>query len=101
MEKVDIKEFTGIVESSDKELNVIDVRPADLYNEGHVPGAKHMPLSEIENNLDSLDKDQHYYTMCHDGKGAKKAAEILADHGFDVTRVIQGMPDYPGKTEKS
>lgn len=99
MEKIDIKELAELVESGDEKLNVIDVRPADLYNDGHVPGAEHMPLSEIEDNLNNLDKDQHYYTICHDGKGAKKAAELLDDNGFNVTRVIQGTPEYPGKLE--
>lgn len=101
MEKIDIQEFAEVVESSDEKLNVIDVRPVDLYNDGHVPGAEHVPLSELEDNLDNMDKDQHYYTMCHDGQGAAKAAEILDDNGFDVTRVIQGMPDYPGDVEKA
>jgi rhodanese-related sulfurtransferase len=99
MEKIDIQELSEIVEASDEKINVIDVRPEDLYNDGHVPGAMHIPLSEIEDNLSSLDKNQHYYTMCHDGRGAEKAAEILDNNGFKVTRVIQGMPDYPGKAE--
>ena len=101
MEKIEIKDFAKLIESAEDAVPVIDVRPADLYNEGHVPGALHIPLSEIEDNLDKLDKDLHYYTVCHDGKGAEKSAEILDENGFKVTRVIQGMPEYPGETEKS
>lgn len=98
MKQVTIEEIHGIVQNED-ELNIIDVRPRDLYEEGHVPGAVHMPLSEIEDNLDKFDKDKHYYAICNDGKGSKKATEILTEHGYNVTNVEKGVPDYPGELE--
>lgn len=101
MEKIDIKDFAEVVESNDENLNIIDVRPRDLYEEGHVPGAVHIPLSELEGKLKELDKETHYYTICHDGKGAKKSAEILDENGFSVTRVEQGVPEYPADLEKA
>lgn len=96
MKEVTVEEFHQIVQNEGV-LNIIDVRPKELYDEGHVPGAVHLPLSELEDNLDELDKDAHYYTICHDGVGSKKAAELLDDHGFDVTNVEKGVPDYPGE----
>ncbi len=98
MEKIDIKDFEKLVDS-DYVLNIIDVRPRELYDEGHVPGAMHIPLSELEGRLDQLNKDEEYYTICHDGKGAKKAAELLDENDFEVTRVEQGVPDYPGELD--
>ncbi|AMB95124.1 MULTISPECIES: rhodanese-like domain-containing protein [Aerococcus] len=100
MKEVTIEEFHKIVENED-DLNILDVRPRELYEEGHVPGAKHFPLSQIEDHLDELDKDKHYYAICHDGKGSKKASEILDENGFDVTNVEKGVPDYPGELEKA
>lgn len=98
MEKIDIKDFAKLVES-DYVLNIIDVRPRELYDEGHVPGAMHIPLSELEGQLDQLNEDEEYYTICHDGKGAKKAAELLDKNGFEATRVEQGVPEYPGELD--
>lgn len=98
MKEVTIEEFQTIVEN-EEDINIIDVRPRELYEEGHVPGAVHFPLSEIEGNLDKFDKNDHYYAICNDGNGSKKATEILTDHGYDVTNVEKGVPDYPGKLE--
>lgn len=98
MEKIDIKDLAEKVKSDQEKINIIDVRPADYYEKGHIPNALHMPYSQIEDRLDELNKDEHYYTICQDGKGAKKSAELLDKQGFKVTRVTQGMPDYPGET---
>ena len=98
MEKIDIKDLAEKVKSDQEKINIIDVRPADYYEKGHIPNALHMPYSQIEDRLDELNKDEHYYTICQDGKGAKKTAETLDQHGFKGTRVLQGMPDYPGET---
>lgn len=98
MEEIDIKDLAQKIESGGEKINIIDVRPADYYAQGHIPNANHIPLSELENRLDELDKNEHYYTICQDGKGAKKSAELLDKQGFKVTRVTQGMPDYPGET---
>ncbi|AMB98743.1 rhodanese [Aerococcus urinaehominis] len=99
MKQVTIEEFQSIVENQD-DLHILDVRPKDLYEAGHVPGAVHLPLSQLEDSLDELDKDTHYYTICHDGVGSKKAATILDENGFDVTNVEKGVPDYQGELEK-
>ncbi|AXY26159.1 rhodanese [Suicoccus acidiformans] len=99
MKQVTVEEFQQLVEG-DRDLNILDVRPKDLYDKGHVPGAVHFPLNDIEDNLDELDKNKSYYAICHDGKGSKKATEILTKHGFDVTNVEKGVPDYKGELEK-
>ncbi|AMB93673.1 rhodanese-like domain-containing protein [Aerococcus sanguinicola] len=99
MNQVTIEEFYDIVKA-DGSVNILDVRPRELYEEGHVPGAVHFPLSEIEDHLDDLDKDQVYYVICHDGKGSKKGTEILDKNGFNAINVEKGVPDYPGELEK-
>lgn len=101
MEKIDIKDLAKLVESSDGDLNIIDVRPRELYEEGHVPGAVHRPLSELEGQLDELNKDEEYITICHDGVGAEKSAKLLDENGFKVKWVEQGTPEYPGTLEKA
>ncbi|MCZ0717430.1 rhodanese-like domain-containing protein [Aerococcus kribbianus] len=98
MKQVTVEEFHQIVQDG-QAPNILDVRPKELYDKGHVPGAVHFPLSEIEDNLDKLDKDKAYYVICHDGKGSKQGTKILDQHGFDATNVEKGVPDYPGELE--
>ncbi|KAA9239804.1 MULTISPECIES: rhodanese-like domain-containing protein [Aerococcus] len=84
-----------------EEPNVLDVRDQAAYQAGHVPGAKHFPLSQIQENMDELDKDKHYYAICNSGRTSKQASQILSMHGFDVTNVEKGTLGYPGSLEKS
>ena len=39
-----------------KKVEVIDVRSAEAYQAGHVPGARSVPLDEVEKHLDALRK---------------------------------------------
>lgn len=98
MREVTMNEFYTIVEN-ERDINVIDVRPQKLYKEGHVPGAVQIPLSKLEDNLDKLNKYKHYYIICHDGQGSKKATELLTDLGYKATNVEKGVPAYPGELE--
>lgn len=99
MKQIHIDELKSLVENKD-DVNVIDVRPKEYYDAGHVPGAVHIPLSTLEDNLDSLDKDQTYHVICHDGVFSEKGTKILDDNGFDAVNIEQGTPEYAGELEK-
>jgi hypothetical protein len=43
---------------------LVDVRSASQYAQRHVPGAKLMPLGDIESRLNELNKDQAIITYC-------------------------------------
>lgn len=99
MKEISIDGFYDLVQDNEN-LDIIDVRTKEQFDSGHIPGAIHIPLSELENHLDQLDEETHYYTICQRGIKSKEAAKILDQHQFDVTYVNAGMPDYPGKLEK-
>ncbi len=42
----------------------VDVRDKDAYQRGHIPGALSIPLSELENQLGELDKEQWIIAYC-------------------------------------
>jgi rhodanese-related sulfurtransferase len=41
---------------------VVDVRDADEYAPGHLPGARHIPLAELPNRLGELPRDRPVVT---------------------------------------
>lgn len=62
--RVSVEEAKAALESG--EAVIVDVRGAGAYQAGHIPGAIHIPLGEIETNptgLD-LDKEQWIITYC-------------------------------------
>ncbi len=69
--------------------NVVDVRQANEFATGHVPGAVNVELGAAGNV--ALTPGQ-WTVMCGHGERAMTAASILATHGYDVN-VLDGGPD--------
>jgi DNA-binding transcriptional ArsR family regulator/rhodanese-related sulfurtransferase len=59
-------------------VTVIDVRPVEEFNAGHVPGAINVPLSELQNHLDELDNEQEIVAYCR-GPHCVLAFEAVAE----------------------
>tara|TARA_R110002110_G_scaffold5047_2_gene25679 strand:+ start:6952 stop:7617 length:666 start_codon:yes stop_codon:yes gene_type:complete len=75
---------------------VLDVRPADEFEVGHVPGAINIPLSELEARLAELDPDHEIVAYC---RGAWcvlsfEAVAALRARGFKVRRLEDGLPEW-------
>ena len=80
---------------------VLDVREAAEYAFGHVPGAKSIPMGELEERLDELDKEQEIYVICRTGTRSDMAAQMLSEKGFSkVYNVLPGMSDWNGELIK-
>ncbi|WKX25553.1 rhodanese-like domain-containing protein [Tatumella ptyseos] len=77
-----------------EECIVLDVRSAEHYRRGHIPGAIHFPHREMNAlTLAKLSKDANYVTYC-DGigcNGSTKGAFNLAQAGFRVKELIGGL----------
>ena len=88
-------------EITSREGLVLDVREAAEYAFGHVPGAKSIPMGELEARLAELDQDQEIYVICRTGTRSDMAAKVLADKGFKkVYNVLPGMSEWNGELEK-
>ncbi|WP_457824391.1 rhodanese-like domain-containing protein, partial [Staphylococcus aureus] len=46
---------------------ILDVREQAEYAFGHIEGSKSIPMGELEDRLDELDKDQEIYVICRTG----------------------------------
>lgn len=79
---------------------VIDVREAEEVAEGRVPGSLHIPLGELDQHLDELDRTKRYMMVCRSGGRSGKATEYLESQGFDASNMEGGMLDWTGQTEK-
>ncbi|EEO1163479.1 rhodanese-like domain-containing protein [Listeria monocytogenes] len=68
--------------------NILDVRDADAFVEGHIPDAINIPINELPEKLASLDKEKPYTIICYAGGRSERASQFLAAEGFDVTNVM-------------
>lgn len=74
---------------------IIDVRPAEMYKEGHIPGAINIPLNHIE----TADVKNGSDLYCVTGYHAGIAHEELAKRGIETT-VIGGIENYTGEVAR-
>lgn len=74
-------------------LVYLDVREADEWKSGHLPGAVHLPLSALRTGaIPHLDKAREYAVYCQRGQRGKQAAILLRDHGVSrLSNVIGGV----------
>jgi rhodanese-related sulfurtransferase len=77
-------------------LVVLDVRPALEYAQGHIAGARSIPIDELESRLNELPKEQEIVAYCRGAYCvfADEAVELLTVHGYPVRRMQQGYPDW-------
>lgn len=63
----------------ENDYQLIDVRQTDEYTEGHIPGARLLPLDELEDRLSELPHGQDIVFYCRSGARSQAAAIIALD----------------------
>ena len=84
---------TALAEAQARGARILDVRTVTEWNEGHVPGAIHVPLDQLDAEAPALagvPKDQPVYLICASGGRSKVAANRLAKAGFQAYNVEGG-----------
>ncbi|MGY0692714.1 rhodanese-like domain-containing protein [Virgibacillus sp. FSP13] len=99
MREITAKELANKLKTGES-INVIDVREDEEVAQGKIPGAHHIPLGQLPDRLDEIDKNQHYYMVCRSGGRSGRASAFLHDQGYDVTNIAGGMLDWEDDVEK-
>ena len=75
---------------------VLDVRPEDEYDLGHLPGALNIPLAQLEVRLSELPRDHEIVAYCRGPYCVLsfEAVAALRARGFTVRRLEQGFPEW-------
>ena len=75
---------------------VLDVRPAVEYRQGHIVGARSIPVDELDARLDELSPDQEIVAYCRGPYCvyADEAVALLRARGFAATRYDEGFPEW-------
>lgn len=79
-----------------KEVVVIDVRPKEEYQEGHISNAISIPKGELADRLKELPKDKEIVAYCRGPlcTMADQAVELLQQNGFRSKRLDEGFPEW-------
>ena len=82
-----------------EKLELIDVRENEEVAEGMIPGAKHIPMGSIPENVDYFSKDKEYIIICRSGRRSENVCYFLQDQGFKVVNMEGGMLEWEGETK--
>jgi rhodanese-related sulfurtransferase/predicted transcriptional regulator len=79
-----------------RDVVLVDVRPADEFEAGHIEGAQSIPLAELEQHLDELPSDREVIAYC---RGpfcvmAHEAVHRLRAAGLPARRLDEGWPEW-------
>lgn len=92
--KIDRAELAARVAAGD--IVLLDVRPAEEYSAGHIPGAISIPVDELQARIAELPADPDIVVYCR-GEFcalAYDAVRAFADHGRRALRLSDGMLEW-------
>jgi len=75
---------------------LLDVRPVEEYGAGHIPGARSIPIADLEDRLDELPRDREVIAYCR-GRYcvySDEAVRLLQERGFRARRFEMGVLDW-------
>ena len=77
-------------------VTVLDVRPAEEYHAGHIPGALSVPLEQLNKLLSKLPKNKEIVAYCRGPYCvlAVQAVEMLRKKGIKAIRLREGIQDW-------
>lgn len=69
---------------------LLDVRTPVEFVEMHIADSQSLPLDELARRAGELDPSLQYLLICHSGKRAAQAAELLSARGFSRLEILDG-----------
>jgi len=84
---------------TNENIIVLDVRETAEYAFNHIPNAINIPLGELEDRLNELNKENEIFVVCRTASRSDLAAQKLSEKGFtNVINVVPGMSQWSGHT---
>ncbi len=94
LEAITIDELVSRMKS--KNTILLDIRPTEEFNSGHIPGALSVPLNILSKTIKTLPKNKMYIAYCRGPLCvfADDAVHILIKKGYKAKRLDEGFPDW-------
>ena len=75
---------------------VVDVRPKEEYDAGHIPGAVSVPLHQLEQHISRIDPEREIVAYCRGPYCvlAAEAVKAMRGRGYRAFRLVEGYPEW-------
>lgn len=89
--KISINDLMPII----NQINIIDIRSVQSYNNNHIPNAKNIPFEKlIINPSQYLNLNEKYYLYCQKGLSSENVCKILNNIGYNVINIEGGYESW-------
>lgn len=78
----------------DGSVTLLDVRTVEEYSGGHIEGFENIPVDELREHLDEIEKEKPVYVICQSGLRSYIAARILEGNGYKAYNFSGGFRFY-------
>lgn len=73
-------------------VQILDTRPREEFEAGHIPGAFNIPLTELPTRIPEVDWSEHVVVACPIGQSSVQAARLIESYeGVDEDAEIASM----------
>lgn len=70
---------------------LVDVRAGHEWEMGRIVGAAHLPLAELAERVEEIDKERAVVFYCRGGNRSTMAVEALAAEGYEAVKLSEGI----------
>ena len=78
---ISVQEANELIEDK-PDLVILDVRTVSEFEDGHIENAVNIPVDELENRLNELDKEYELLVYCRTGNRSRTSVQILNEAGY-------------------
>lgn len=83
-----------------RKAQLIDVREPNEFDNGHILGARNIPMSQLKMRMKEIRSDLPVYLYCQSGMRSGRAAQFLYKKGYkNLTQLQGGFKKWTGKVK--
>jgi rhodanese-related sulfurtransferase len=97
--EVEVLELKKMLKNN--EVVLLDVREPYEIEICNIKGSLYIPMNEIPQNIDQLDKEKRYAVMCHSGVRSLYVSNYLNSLGYSTLNVIGGIDRWATDVDKN
>ena len=89
IQEIDVKTLNEKISNKDNFI-LLDVRTDSEYFLSNIEGAIHIPMNDIPNKLNTIDKSKEIIVQCKSGKRSAKVCQFLLNNNYENVRNLKG-----------
>ncbi len=95
--RIDYKSLSSLLEEPSSRLLLLDVRTAEEFGAGHIPGAVLAPYDSLETGFREPDKGRPVVVYCRSGRRSAIALETLRRMGYTNLSDFGAVDNWKGR----